>query len=57
MEMSGSIKSWLLYAPKKETQYQLSRLAVLQSRFRCFGEENKLFLMPGIKPQTVRPVA
>jgi hypothetical protein len=51
--MSASIKSQLLCAPKKETQYQLNRLAVPHSQFRHFGEENKLFLLPGIKPQTV----
>lgn len=50
MEMSGNIKPRLLYAPKKETQYQLNRLAVPQSQFRHFGEENKPFcreLNPG----------
>jgi hypothetical protein len=48
-----SIKSLLLYAPTKETQYQLNRLALPQSRFRRFGEENKLFLLPGMKPRTI----
>jgi hypothetical protein len=49
-----SIKPRLLYVPKKETQYQLHKLAVPQSRFRHLGEEIKLILLPGIKPRTVQ---
>ena len=48
-----SIKPQLFYAPKRETQYQLNKLAVPQSQFRHCGEGNKLFLLPGIKPQTI----
>ena len=49
----ASIKSLLLYAPTKEAQYQLNRLAVPPSRFRRFGVENKPFLLPGMKPWTI----
>lgn len=48
-----SSKSLLLYGLTKETHYQLNRLALPQSQFRHFGEENKLFLLPGMKPRTV----
>lgn len=58
MEVSGRLHASPPLTPEEEHQYQMNMwLGGPQSRSKCFGNEESLFLSPRIEPLPIQLVA